>query len=405
MMGGSATNLVPLRFDDLPPQFATRFSRRTFPSLIDRIKHETAIRERDGEFDHLIAYALQSDQFTNEPKIEPAESAKRYVESGVTPPGVPRRLTHFLKAIDTPGDNVRLAYFSRLLTRDEKNVAFLEHEYQRVMRFLYEKEFRGMENPYETRGHSTDTQIAANFAVWNALMVMKASAPRTKLRKILIVGPGLDFAPRTDLIDAFRPQSFQPYAIADAVVALHVAQANDLEVDCVDINRRVIDYINAFPAGNRVLHLYSEPGVSDYNAYFAGLGKSIGKPVKDSEKRQLPAGFLERTIAIHAQVAKSIRAIPLNIVTERLAQSYDLIVATNVLLYFNADELPLVLTDISKMLAGGGYFVHNDLRPVVGADGDVLQMPPVAARTVLIAQGRRAPLYDSFSICRKRRSP
>jgi hypothetical protein len=78
------------------------------------------------------------------------------------------------------------------------------------------------------------------------------------------------------------------------------------------------------------------------------------------------------------------------------------VIATNVLLYFNANELSLALTNIAKMLPAGGYFVHNDLRPVVEADGDVLQMPPVAARTVLIAQGQHAPLYDSFSICRKR---
>jgi hypothetical protein len=98
---------------------------------------------------------------------------------------------------------------------------------------------------------------------------------------------------------------------------------------------------------------------------------------------------------------RTVRAVPLNIVTERLDERYDLIVATNVLLYFNEDQLPLVLTNIARMLSDGGYFIHNDLRPVVEADGDILHMPPTAARTVLIAQGRRAPLYDSFSICQK----
>jgi len=397
-----ADDIAPLRFDDLPSQFASRFDRHSFPDLIESINRETADRERNGEFDHLIAYALQSDQFTNEPKIEPARSAREYVQSGAIPIAVRRRLTRFLKAIAKPGDNVRLIYFSRLLSPEKRNLLFLEHEYERVMRFLYQKEFRAAQDAYENRGHSTDTQVAANYAVWNALAVIKASARAAKIRKILIVGPGLDFAPRTELVDVFRPQSFQPYAIADAVLGLHLAQAGDLRIDCVDINQRVIDFIESFPRGSRLLHLYSEPGVADYNAYFGAIGNSIGAPAGGQNNRELPAAFLQRSIVVDDKVAASVHAVRLNIVTERLEESYDLAIATNVLLYFNANELSLALTNIAKMLPAGGYFVHNDLRPVVEADGDVLKMPPVAARTVLVAQGRRAPLYDSFSICRKR---
>jgi SAM-dependent methyltransferase len=218
----------------------------------------------------------------------------------------------------------------------------------------------------------------------------------------LVIGPGLDFAPRTELIDAFRPQSFQPYAVADAVLGLHLAQLGELRIDCVDINNRVIDFINRFPAGNRRLHLYSEPGVADYNEYFAGLGSFIGAAAPETQTPKLPPGFLERSIVVNNQVAAAIHAIRLNILTERLEQSYDLVIATNVLLYFNPNELSLALTNIAKMLRPGGCFVHNDLRPVTEADGDLLQMPPVAARSILIAHGRRAPLYDSFSICRKK---
>ena len=393
---------MPLRFDDLPRQFASRFDRDSFPTVIESINRETAGRERDGEFDHLIAYALQSDQFTSEPKIEPAQSAREYVQFGAIPAAVERRLTGFLKAVTKPDDNIRLKYFSRLLAPDQRNVPTLDYEYERVMRFLYQKEFRGVKDAYETRGHSTDTQVAANYAVWNALAVIKASSPATKIRKILIVGPGLDFAPRTELVDVFRPQSFQPYAVADAVLGLHLAQGEDLQIDCVDINKRVIDFIDTFAVGNRLLHLYSEPGVADYNAYFAAIGHSIGVSAKGMKTRELPASFLQRSIVVNAKAAASVHAVRLNIVTERLEESYDLVVATNVLLYFNAKELSLALTNIAKMLPAGGYFVHNDLRPVMEADGDALQMPAVAARTVLIAQGQRAPLYDSFSICRKR---
>lgn len=393
--------VISLQYEDLPPALSKQFARDPFPALLEAINHETAKRERDGEFDHLIAYALQSNQFTSELKIEPAQSAKEYVGSGTVPKAVERRFKRFLQACAKPGGNQRLIYFSELLDTQNRNLPFLEREYIRVMEFLYQKEFAGAKNAYETRGHSTDTQVAANYAVWNALAVIEASAPQARIRRALIVGPGLDFAPRTELVDVFPPQSFQPYALADALLGLYLARRSDLRIDCVDINARVIRYINSFPMSDRLLRLYSEPGVPDYNNYFNALGSAIGSMSTRKPGTGLPPGFLQRTLAVDPAVAGAIHATNLNILTERFDSTYDLIVATNILLYFDEKELSLALANISKMLSQGGYFIHNDLRPAVEANTDLLHMPTVQARTVLIAHGQHAPLYDSFSICRK----
>jgi hypothetical protein len=48
---------------------------------LDRLELETATRVRDGEFEHLIHYLLQSRRFTTLPPIEPALSAREYVEA------------------------------------------------------------------------------------------------------------------------------------------------------------------------------------------------------------------------------------------------------------------------------------------------------------------------------------
>src|SRR4051794_30113700 len=53
-------NVLGIRFDDLPPALAKRFDRASFPGLIRDLSREALRRKRDGEFDHLIAYALQS---------------------------------------------------------------------------------------------------------------------------------------------------------------------------------------------------------------------------------------------------------------------------------------------------------------------------------------------------------
>jgi hypothetical protein len=107
-------NAADIRFQDLPPGLAQRFDRESFPGLIRAIADETARRKRDGEFDHLIAYALQSSQFTTEPKIEPAVSAKAFAQSATVPAEVRRRLQQFLHALSNPAGNPRLGYFAQL---------------------------------------------------------------------------------------------------------------------------------------------------------------------------------------------------------------------------------------------------------------------------------------------------
>ena len=52
-----------------------------FPSWVKDIRAANETRLRDGNYDHLIHYALQSTRVTALPPIEPALSAKAFVES------------------------------------------------------------------------------------------------------------------------------------------------------------------------------------------------------------------------------------------------------------------------------------------------------------------------------------
>src|SRR5258706_7683496 len=172
-----------------------------FDGYLGRVEASTGERVREGENDHLIFYVLQSQEFTNTARIEPALSAKQFVESSTIPRAARQRLDQFAKStIDTE----RFAYFRSLLPRDDPR-GYLEEQYARAMKSLYAKEFDAMPNYYQTRGHSTDTQISANYALWTALSVLKASRPGLRIERVLIVGPGLDIAPRTDLVDRYPP--------------------------------------------------------------------------------------------------------------------------------------------------------------------------------------------------------
>lgn len=439
----------PIRFNDLPADFRLWFEQQGlgaegFERSISSIERKTTERETLGEYDHLIHFLLQSASFTAEPRVEPALSAYEfvgrltpaekdaYLAEGAAPPPVgrmpasaARRLGDFIRALGRPAGDERLAYFRTFLHKQaappEPLAVHLSAAYARAMRFLYRKEFlsRQFSRPedlaafvatlYQGRGHSTDTQIEANYAVYTALSVVRAQAPATQLNRILIVGPGLDFAPRTDLIDASSPQSYQPFAVADALLGLKLADPARLRIHCVDINDRVIDYVSRVSGGEAHLTLISgvpetdaRPLDAGYRTYFRFLGQSIGAESPPPAGRGL-AGRLLKSLRVRAEVTARLSAAKLNLVTERYDPSpnYDLILVTNVFPYFDANELLLALTNVEAMLAGGGYLIHNERRAIVTSLTRTLGLPATQTRTVLIAASPTVPIFDGVTIHQK----
>jgi hypothetical protein len=112
------------------------------------------------------------------------------------------------------------------------------------------------------------------------------------------------------------------------------------------------------------------------------------------------AAHFGKAIAVRQDVAGTMTADKMNILTERYDPSpgYDLIVATNILVYFNGEELRLALANIAAMLRRGGYFVHNEPRPAVEAIGQDLGLAAIQARTIRLSAGSYKPLLDSFVI-------
>src|ERR1700676_926193 len=153
-----------VQYRDLPAGIARRFDAKTFDARIQALERETERRRREGEFDHLIYYALQSQRFTQLPRIEPALSARELMERRAVPRAARARLMAFLEAVASPGKDERLRYFAGLLEAGQRTPEFLESQYRRAMRFLYEKEFLKQPGVYQTRGHSTDSQVEANYA-------------------------------------------------------------------------------------------------------------------------------------------------------------------------------------------------------------------------------------------------
>jgi hypothetical protein len=405
-----------------------------FQQYVERTHRQNRQRVREGDLDHLVFYLLQATRFTTLPAIEPAVSARTLVESldapqrseflntskleaARVPAPVRSRIAAFEKALDKPGEDARLRYFRDLLAeavpKGADLKAALASEYLRAMRFVYQKEFvaQRAEHPadavadlYRTRGLSTDTAVEAGYLVHLGLAVAKGLHPDRRIRRVLIVGPGMDLAPRTGFREV-PPESYQPWAVIDALLSTGFAVLDDLDVTAADINPRVVAHLRRSTTSPPTLSLTSEiaakEGISfsrDYREYFAGLGARLSTPAAAPGVAETADGHLRKFVRVSPAAAKVLRAEPLDIVTERLTGApFDLVIATNILPYFDDQQLALAASNIAAMLAPGGVFLHNEARPVLGELTAALGLPFEQSRHAVIAtvSGAPAPLFDS----------
>jgi hypothetical protein len=268
------------------------------------------------------------------------------------------------------------------------------------MQFVHEKEFVAQRSAraadavadlYRTRGLSTDTAVEAGYLVHQGLGILKGLAPDRRIRRVLIVGPGLDLAPRTGLIEEGPPESYQPWAVIDALLSLGLARIDDLQVVAADINPRVVSHLRRSRERAPVLTLVS--GIAetdtvkfsvDYRDYFGSLGRAVGaiEPAPDGGEQ----GSLRKRVRVRAGVARVLQPEQLDAITERLeGLPFDLVVATNILPYFGEVELMLAMSNVAAMLAPGGVFLHNEPRPSLGAITDAVGLPFEQARLAIIA--------------------
>jgi hypothetical protein len=440
--GGSAGAIAWADLGPLQPRFEARgLTADAFPAYLQRLRETHAVRVRDGDVDHLVFYLLQSTHFTSLPPLEPALSAKALVDSLSTaertsylggsaldpsrvPATVRSRIADLVKAFDAPGADARLRYFSELTSTtfpDRAQCAIeIGREYLRAMRFVYQKEFVAQRSAtpadavaglYRSRGLSTDTAVEAGFLVSTGLGILKALEPDRRIRRVLIIGPGLDLAPRTALLEEGQPESYQPWAVVDALVAAGLSRMADLSVVGGDINPRVVSHLRRSHDDPPTLNLVSEiredatvSMSSEYKEYFEALGRAIAGPGGAAPAQATGDGRLRKRVRVSDAAGHAVSAVLLDIVTERLrGQTFDLVIATNILPYFDDQELVLATSNIASMLAPGGVFLHNEARPALDGISRAVGLPFEQSRHAVVARvrGAQAPLFDSVWLHRK----
>jgi hypothetical protein len=280
--------------------------------------------------------------------------------------------------------------------------------YTRTMRALHDKEFvagtsvEAVAALYQQRGLSTDSAVEAGHAVQVGLATLRALDPARRIRRVAVVGPGLEIAPRTGLVDGVPPQSVQPFAVADALVSLGLADIDALEVFCLDVNPRVVSHLSRTrtPVDLTLVSGIAESGTvrltDDYRRYVMQLGLAIGDPRPEPSLGDDARGRLRRAVRVRQGLADRLQPLLLDVVTERAEAAFDLVVMTNVLPYFSNEELALALANVRAMLAENGVLLHNEPRPILSELSPAAGLPLRLGRTVTLATVTGGPpLYDA----------
>jgi hypothetical protein len=150
-----------------------------------------------------------------------------------------------------------------------------------------------------------------------------------------------------------------------------------------DISSRVINHIqHARQLANMntgyVIQLprqVADPWPAGLIAYWRSLGDRVGDevaPIRPPETFQTAdggAGLETRAVRIRPDVVLRCQPENLNIVLERIplaeADRFDLMVGTNVFIYYDAFERSLALENAGAMLKHGGLLLTNDRLPEV----------------------------------------
>jgi SAM-dependent methyltransferase len=239
---------------------------------------------------------------------------------------------------------------------------------------------------FEERGIALDTSLRPAFAVDEALAdaLERGLLSKGGVRRVAVVGPGLDLVEKAEGQDYYPPQSLQSLALVDSLVRLGLADPAKLQVTAFDISPLVLDHLRrararAASGTGYVLQLprpregWGAPLVD----YWRRLGGTVGAATEPIRPPATAGPVETRAVRVRPEVVALVRPVDLNVVYSTLdlpeTERFDLVVATNILVYYGTFEQCLAAANVARMMAPGGLFLTNTLlleRPGSALRGD-----------------------------------
>lgn len=215
--------------------------------------------------------------------------------------------------------------------------------------------------------------IEASLAAMQARGLLKAGG----IRRVAVIGAGLDFADKNSGFDFYPSQTVQPFAVLDSLRRLGLGAASgNVEIVALDISPRVTEHIGRARADAARGAAYtlrlpldrSREWLAPFRGYWKTFGDRVGVPVAAASTERIAARADVRAVRIAAADVQRVAAADLNIVTQRLAgEPFDLVIATNVFVYYDVFEQALALSNVEAMLALGGFLLSNTALPELRA--------------------------------------
>ena len=375
---------------------------------------EIRARLKAGDADSVLNLVLFGTSFTTQPRVTGKQAEGAADASDVTGRLILARVKDMAQAVTHPGRNERLQFAAEWLKEngadpsgpaaDKRVEAVLlenalrvlreQREYAKAIEEAKRKEdaaglFVTRSSLYRTRGLSLDTSFRPNYAVERSLAELKAAGLVRSVRGAAVIGPGLDFADKRGGYDFYPVQTLQPFALIDSLRRLRLADQSGPEVEIFDLSGRVLSHVRHAVERARAGTPYTVqipldgdtrwlPETIDYWQRFGSEIGAEGKAV--SPPPGVHAGT--RAIRIRPGIVGLMRTADLDVVTQHLplpdALRLDLIIATNILVYYSPFEQALALGSIACMLRPGGMLLTNNALPEV----DGLPMRPAGATSV-----------------------
>jgi hypothetical protein len=403
---------------------------RAWPDWIARHDRDVRVRLEQGDEDTIVNWMLFGTSFTSRPRAVLGAVADATTDQELvlkrTIELISGRIDDLLKALAAPGTNERRLFARAVLARKGVRVATgadrdAAREYLRaaVVRVADEQEqidselgatsgsdpkteFVKRSQLFRTRGLSLDTSLVPNYSIEEALAAMKARGLLVPggVRRVAIVGPGLDFADKDVGFDFYPQQTLQPFAVLDSLKRLGLAASpRDPEIVLLDISPRIVDHVTrarARAAKNvgYTLNLplpKATPWVPEVRGYWQTFGDQIGAPVQTPLLKNVAELADLRAIRARPSTVQRMTMMDLNIVTDRVdGEAFDLVIATNVFIYYDLLEQALALSNVEAMLKPGGFLLANVSAP----DLKSLAMRPVDTTTTVYARTTNETIRD-----------
>ncbi len=153
----------------------------------------------------------------------------------------------------------------------------------------------------------------------------------------------------------------------------------------LDLSPRVNDHIErsrraAMQGRGYTIQLPRDPSRGwkpELVAYWKRFGDQIGSPATPVTVPVSLQGTILRAVRVRPEFVRGMRALDLNVVLQREEPTadakFDLLIATNILVYYDTFEQSLALSNIQSMLRPGGFLLTNNL---------LLELPSLKMKSV-----------------------